>query len=191
MATREMPSQDELCKLLDYDPLTGRLTWRARSSEWFHGKWATRAAKIWNTRYAGTPAFTSTMPQGHLQGRIRDVGYLAHRVIWKMMTGADPIGVDHINGVPNDNRWANLREANQFENGRNYGRGKHNTSGTTGVSFSKEMRRWHAYIQDANSKRVDLGYFHALDDAVKARREAEKRFGYHANHGKRPSHALQ
>ncbi len=191
MAAREMPSKEELCKLLDYNPETGSLIWRARSRDCFDGPWATRAMKIWNKRYAGAQAFTAMMPQGHLQGRIRDVGYLAHRIIWKMVTGRDPVGVDHINGVPNDNRWCNLREANHFVNGRNYGLGKHNTSGTTGVSFSKEMKRWHAYIQDGNSKRVDLGYFHLLEDAAAARREAEVRFGYHANHGKRPSQSLR
>ncbi|WP_313437320.1 HNH endonuclease signature motif containing protein [Novosphingobium sp.] len=191
MAPREMPSKEELCKLLDYNPGTGTLTWRPRPREMFRSARAEWAFKVWNKRYPGTKAFTFVMPNGHLQGRIGDVGYLAHRVIWKMMTGIDPVEVDHINGVPGDNRWSNLREITHLENGRNLGRGKHNTSGTTGVSFSKVMRKWQAYIQDESSRRVVLGYFDRIEDAVKARREAEARYGYHVNHGRRPSYSLQ
>lgn len=188
MAVRELPSQEELCKLLDYDPETGFLTWKPRPPSMFtNGRYPNRYAGIWNARYAGKRALNCPMPHGHLHGRINDQGCLAHRVIWKMVTGCDPQEIDHINGDPADNRWCNLRKIDHPTNGRNLGRGKHNTSGTTGVSFAKRVGKWHAYIQDRPGHRVNLGWFENREDASAARKAAERRFGYHSNHGQRPS----
>lgn len=192
MADHRMPPRDELCKLLDYNPETGDLTWKARDDVQFAGcKLPHRARAIWNARYAGKRALTCPMPQGHLHGNIGNRRFLAHRVIWVIMTGIEPGEIDHINGNPADNRWCNLRDVTHVENGRNYGRGKHNTSGVTGVSFAKNIGKWHAYIQDIPGSRINLGYFDVFDEAVAARRAAEKRFGYHKNHGQRPSHSMQ
>jgi hypothetical protein len=43
----------------------------------------------------------------------------AHRVAWVLMTGDQPIYIDHINGLPHDNRWKNLRSVNVSENIKN------------------------------------------------------------------------
>lgn len=51
---------------------------------------------------------------------------------------------------------------------------KNNTSGVTGVSFHSGMRQWYARIS-FKGKTYSLGYFDELDDAVKARRDAEKK----------------
>lgn len=50
---------------------------------------------------------------------------------------------------------------------------KNNTSGVTGVSFHSGMGQWYARIS-FKGKTYSLGYFDELDDAVKARRDAEK-----------------
>lgn len=71
MKTRP-PSRDRLRELLDYDPKTGALTWRARThlgSTW------------WNNRYAGKPAGSLTA-EGYIAVKIDDRNYLAHRLIW-------------------------------------------------------------------------------------------------------------
>ena len=48
-----------------------------------------------------------------------------------------------------------------------------NTSGYTGVSFDKKTNKWMARIN-----KVTLGYFENIEDAIKARKEAEiKYFG--------------
>lgn len=51
---------------------------------------------------------------------------------------------------------------------------KNNTSGVTGVSFHSGMGQWYARIS-FKGKTYSLGYFDELDDAVKARRDAEKK----------------
>ncbi len=51
---------------------------------------------------------------------------------------------------------------------------KNNTSGVTGVSFHLGMGQWYARIS-FKGKTYSLGYFDELDDAVKARKDAEKK----------------
>ena len=52
---------------------------------------------------------------------------------------------------------------------------KNNTSGYTGISWSKEKKKWCAQIC-FQRKNYRLGYFDKLDDAVKARKGAEIEF---------------
>ncbi len=40
-----------------------------------------------------------------------------HRLIWKIITGQEPVGlIDHINGVRDDNRFENLRDVTPSQN---------------------------------------------------------------------------
>lgn len=48
-----------------------------------------------------------------------------------------------------------------------------NKSGVTGVSFDKTRQKWTAHIQ-CHGKKIFLGRFESIDDAVKARKTAEK-----------------
>ncbi len=50
---------------------------------------------------------------------------------------------------------------------------KNNHSGTVGVSWNKWANKWNSKIS-YKGKPINLGYFDAMDDAVKARKEAEK-----------------
>lgn len=50
-----------------------------------------------------------------------------------------------------------------------------NTSGVTGVSKTANGRKWRAYIT-INKKRIHLGTFDSLEDAAKARKEAEEKY---------------
>ena len=99
---------------------------------------------------------------------------LLHRLIMNTPDGMD---TDHKNGKEsrNDNRASNLRIATRSQNQRNQGLHSHNTSGHTGVSWSKTKNKWRAYIE-LNGKYKHLGYFVDIDEAIKARITAEKHY---------------
>ena len=52
---------------------------------------------------------------------------------------------------------------------------KNNTSGCTGVSFRKDRNKWRAYIK-FQRKYIHIGYFDLYEDAVAARKIAEKEY---------------
>ena len=52
---------------------------------------------------------------------------------------------------------------------------KSNTSGKTGVAFSKSKQKWQAYIY-LKRKQFNLGYFDKKEDAIKARLKAEEEY---------------
>jgi hypothetical protein len=53
---------------------------------------------------------------------------------------------------------------------------RNNRSGCPGVHFKVAAQKWIAVIQVGN-RRHNLGCFHSFNEAVKARRAAERRFG--------------
>ena len=152
--------QHRVQELLTHDSSTGVFRWRT-----------TRGGKA----KAGSPAGTKDS-HGHIQIKIDRKLYLAHRLTFLYETGRWPENeVDHINGVRDDNRRSNLREATKAQNMRNRVTGANNTSGHTGVSYVRHLEKWFAYIS-VDRKRVPLGYFHGLADAVLARKEAERAY---------------
>ena len=54
---------------------------------------------------------------------------------------------------------------------------KNNNSGHTGVYWFKRDKKWQAQIT-LDNKRIHLGYFNNIQDAILARKESEKL--YHA-----------
>lgn len=52
---------------------------------------------------------------------------------------------------------------------------KNNTSGYRGISYKKDRGKYRAYIK-YQGKDIFLGYFNDIDDAIKARQEAEKEY---------------
>lgn len=85
--------------------------------------------------------------------------------------------VDHIHGkqTRNDNRKSNLRIATNQENTINASLKSNNTSGVTGVNWDKRYNKWEARIKK-DYKQIHLGYFNDFEDAVKARKDAEKKY---------------
>lgn len=183
--TERQPDPMLLRSLLDYDPETGGLSWRARPAHMFAEapRGAERAAASWNARYAGKPALAGVGRQGYARGAIFDRIYLAHRVAWAIYHGSWPDGeIDHINHVRTDNRISNLRLVSRDENCRNASRASNNSSGTTGVSWHKRAGKWLAVIVHDGEQR-HLGVFTEFEDAVAARKQAERDLGFHLNHG--------
>ena len=83
--------------------------------------------------------------------------------------------VDHINHNTLDNRKSNLRICEKAENNRNVKETSQNSSGVRGVSLNTQRNRWNARII-YNGKEYFLGAFKDKGEAIKARKEAEKRY---------------
>lgn len=120
-------------------------------------------------------------PLGYRQIAIKGVQFYAHRLAWFYVHGEWPSNqIDHINHNRDDNRIANLREADDAEQRKNMSRPANNTSGVTGVSPA--FGKWSAQIKHRGRK-IHLGLFQEKAHAIIARKAAEKALGFHKNHG--------
>lgn len=109
---------------------------------------------------------------------------LSHRVAWFMYYGEWPAGhIDHIDHDGTNNRISNLRDVSHGENLKNARKSKANKSGVTGVYWNTNAKKWHASIGDSGMVKY-LGLFDNLEDAAKARKDAEAELGFHENHGR-------
>lgn len=108
-----------------------------------------------------------------------DIVYL-HRLIsdsklsYHYLDGEEQI-CDHINGNKLDNRRSNLRIIDFKNNAINCGLRKDNTSGVKGVYWTKKLSKWQVCINYKNKKHY-LGVYESFEDAVKVRKEAEKKY---------------
>lgn len=164
-----------------YDAADGCLIWRRRPVDHFKDESYQRR---WNNRYAHKRV-GNVGDTGYLRINLCGRMYLAHRVVWLYVHGEWPNGeIDHINGDRSDNRISNLRLVTKTQNARNARRPVTNTSGIVGVSYDTRDKKWHAYIGVGNGQRTSLGYFATKEEAVAARRGAQRVLGYHSNHGR-------
>lgn len=97
-----------------------------------------------------------------------------HRVIMNVVDNTQVV-VDHINKNPTDNRKTNLRICSQRENSRNCKVTKNSISGFAGVNWSDQHHKWYARIT-IDRKNKFLGYYEDIEDAIKARQEAELKY---------------
>mgnify|MGYP001558132416 CR=1 FL=1 len=176
-----LPSQEELQRLFDYNPVTGVLYWKSRPRSDFKSD---RQYKVWNKRYSGTAALHGISKGGYRVGHLFGIMAKSHRVIWKLMTGVEADKIDHENGDRADNIWTNLKSVTTQVNSKNRKEYATNKSGVSGVYWNKALDKWHAQIRVENV-RVHIGYFDNLEDARKARAKAEKSYDFHANHGRK------
>ena len=102
------------------------------------------------------------------------VSIMMHREILGLKLG-DGLIVDHTNRNGLDNRQENLRIVSVADNQHNHGGHKHNTSGYNGVSWHKRDRKFAAYI-GVDGVQMRLGYYLNIEDAVKARAQAEEMY---------------
>lgn len=184
----KLPPQEVLLSLLHYDPETGSLTWKERPLSFFSdGKQsAEHNCNAWNKKLAGKPAL-NCLREGYLRGRLLGEYVYSHRVIWKMMTGDEPDMIDHISGMRSDNRWRNLREADASVNAMNSGIRSDNKSGVVGVTWEPRFGgKWIAQIF-IDKRRIFIGHFDRMEDAIRARKAAERQYGFHPNHGRMAS----
>jgi hypothetical protein len=141
------PTADRLRQLVDYNPDTGRFTRKIRTSN-----------RIDLSKPCG--AYNS---DGYLVTRIDGTKYPNHRLAWLYMTGNWPtLEIDHINGIRDDNRWANLREVTRAGNTQN----THNIRRPDGsyVGVRKVGNVFTAVIF-VNKVRIKLGTFDTAEEA--------------------------
>lgn len=173
MAKRPLPDQATLLKLLRYEPETGKLYWRERTPDMFSGRGRGGAVGMcarFNSQWAGKPALTAKTGSNHCSGLIQQESHLAHRVIWKMMTGEEPGEVWHRNGIGTDNRFQNLiahrpGQARRPDRPIGIRKGRH-----PGVWWNGECERWVAMLGTDF-----LGTFADRADAIEARVAAERK----------------
>lgn len=151
---------EQLVEALSYDPETGVFTWLISPAK------IVRAGSV-----AGTRATT-----GYIDIGFKQKTYRAHRLAWLYMTGRMPtLDIDHINGVRDDNRFANLREVDRITNMQNIRRpGVKNKSGYLGVSVDRWDGKWIAQIT-VNGEKVFLGRHESPELAAAAYIEAKRR----------------
>ena len=135
------------------------------------------------------------------------VTYKAHRVIYELLVGKIPEGmqIDHVDRDRSNNRFENLRLVCSADNMRNKVKQSNNTSGVTGVCLIKTASRaradgsipayWQAKWHDLSKNRctkmfsIDtLGYDEAFRLACEYRAKMitelnEQGAGYSENHG--------
>lgn len=141
---------------LSYDPETGELRWKVPSC---------------NSVKAGNVA-GALAPDGYRCIKLGPKIFGAHRLAWFIVHGEWPDGeIDHINGIRDDNRIANLRDISRQGNVHNR-RKSWSASGYLGVS--RNHGRWRASIS-VNGRTITIGNFGTPEEAHAAYLEAKRR----------------
>lgn len=162
-----MITQDRLKHLLDYNSDNGLFYWKVQKGSSAPGSLAGTINK--NGRY--------------ITICIDRRSYYAHRLAFLYASGRFPLyTVDHINGNKLDNAMLNLRDVPQSENNKNARKRYNNSSGHSGVAWSKPQKKWYAQIGGEKNRKF-LGLFSELSEAIAVRKAAEIEYGYHKNHG--------
>ena len=149
-------TQSQLKELLHYDPDTGDFTWKVKN----------------NKRISIGAVAGCLSPNGYIVIGLNGKLYSSHRLAFLYMTGHIPKDqIDHINHDKGDNRWSNLRECTQSQNGANRKLSINNTSGYKGVHWNKPAKKWIVQIKFNNNKK-HLGYFDCKHEAALAYNKA-------------------
>lgn len=101
-----------------------------------------------------------------------------HRLV--MNVDDETVIVDHIkhparNEHKIDNRKSNLRIVTPKDNVNNASLAKNNTSGVTGVYWKKDKNKWEVKYP-FNNKLKHIGYYDDFKEAVKVRKELERKY---------------
>jgi len=146
-------TQAELKRQLHYDPDTGIFTRLISNTN--------------NVKCGDVAGYKDS--RGYLTIRVNLILYASHRLAWLYCHGYFPEHqIDHKNGIRNDNRIRNIREASSSCNMQNQKINKKNKSGFPSVSWFKRDRRWMAKME-IQGKQIYLGYYDSPLDAALAR----------------------
>lgn len=158
---KPLPDLDVLRAMFRYDPDTGAIYNLVSRTN----------------RRAGARA-ESIDAAGYLVVSIKGRLLKAHRVAWFLHYGTQATKfIDHIDGVKQNNRIANLRVVDHQLNMRNRRLSANNTSGFKGVS-RRAPNCWRAYIS-VNRRRIYLGDHPSAKQAASAARLARAKLHGH------------
>lgn len=174
---------EEIHRKLEYNDIDGEIYWKAVEP-------LKTGDKVFNRRVAGNIAGTTKKGKNkngykeiHIKGKIIS----AHKLTWYLYYGVWPDKeIDHIDHDRGNNKISNLRLVDRSTQNRSACRRKDNTSGHTGVYWCKTANKWLSII-NYDKKTYQLGRFENIEDAIKARLEAEIKFGFSETHGKQLS----
>jgi len=107
---------------------------------------------------------------GKVEGKDKYKKIYLHKVINQTPKGLE---TDHINQNKLDNRRCNLRTVTKSQNNRNRTCCVKNICGVIGVNWYKQTKKYCARIV-IDGKKIHLGYFTNIGDAILARKEAER-----------------
>lgn len=163
MRSKDWLTVEEARSRLNYDPATGRLTWK----------------KLRNTLRIGEEA-KSLDVAGYVQVNISGTMVKGHRLAWLLHYGAWPDGdIDHINGVRNDNRISNLRCVSPKVNCQNQRVGSRpSVTGLIGVHLQgrgSANKRYRAKIL-VDGRQIHLGGYATPEEAHAAYVLAKRKY---------------
>lgn len=126
-----MITQEELKRLIGYNPDTGYVWWLHPGK----GRGPTAGRSDYGKR-----------------GRIMIDGknHLVYKIIWLYVYGVWPSEIDHINGDVSDNRLSNLRTATSTHNHANAK--PRNGNANRGITWDKYSMKWKVAIGPANNR---------------------------------------
>jgi HNH endonuclease len=158
MSDKPVVTRQLLLDVFDYNPDTGVFKWKQAIA---------RKSKI------GERAGSVSKHLGYRILRFANHQEYEHRMAWFYVYGRMPEGdIDHINGVKNDNRICNLREATRSKNMLNLLKpNKNNKTGLLGVH--RVGNRFASRIT-INGKTKHLGCFGTPEEAHKRYLEWKK-----------------
>lgn len=107
---------------------------------------------------------------------VQRTGYLEHVLIWNLFNGSIPEGevVEHV-VQGKGSRIDNLRLIPWDRECRKRGVRADNSSGHSGVEWFPSSKRWRVKI-GVGKKHRTVGFFKDLDEAVQARKDAERKY---------------
>jgi hypothetical protein len=143
-----------LMAALDYDPITGIFTWKISTSN------RVKVGAIAGTNHSSGYRFVF----------VDGAAYKAHRLAWLYVHGVWPeADIDHINGIRNDNRIANLRSVTRSINQQNLrsARGDTNTGALGVYKTDKKSKPFKSFIK-ADGQNKFIGNFKTVNEASAA-----------------------